>query len=111
SLVRTTRRARRYQGFGGGAARQPPDVRATSSMIAASSCGRDHIGQWLVGRSTHVTLRSSANPPSQVWPCSTASLYWSDVYPVAMAVVGIWGRAAFVSSGPPRNSPAGPGTP
>ena len=26
--------------------------RATSPMIAASSCGRDHIGQWLVGRST-----------------------------------------------------------
>jgi hypothetical protein len=37
---------------------------ATSPMIAASSCGRDHIGQWLVGRSTQVTSRSSAKPPS-----------------------------------------------
>ena len=25
---------------------------ATSLMTVASSCGRDHIGQWLVGRST-----------------------------------------------------------
>jgi hypothetical protein len=33
-------------------------------MIAASSFGFDHIGQWLVGRSTHVTSRSSAKPPS-----------------------------------------------
>ena len=40
----------------------PPDAPcATSPMIAASSCGRDHIGQWLVGRSTQVTLRSSAS--------------------------------------------------
>jgi hypothetical protein len=29
-------------------------------MIAASSWERDHIGQWLVGRSSQVTLRSSA---------------------------------------------------
>ena len=44
---------------------QPADApRATSPMTAASSCGRDHIGQWLVGRSTQVRLRSSANPPS-----------------------------------------------
>ncbi len=33
--------------------RQAPDAPcATSPMTAASSCGRDHIGQWLVGRST-----------------------------------------------------------
>ena len=31
----------------------PSDARsATSPMITASSFGRDHIGQWLVGRST-----------------------------------------------------------
>ena len=39
-------------------------VRATSPRSAASSCGRDHIGQWLVGRSTQVRSRSSAKPPS-----------------------------------------------
>lgn len=33
--------------------RQPTDTpRATSPMTAANSFGRDHIGQWLVGRST-----------------------------------------------------------
>ena len=37
---------------------------ATSPMITASSFGRDHIGQWLVGRSTQVTSRSSARPAS-----------------------------------------------
>ncbi len=37
---------------------------ATSPMISASSCGRDHIGQWLVGRSIQVTLRSSGRPAS-----------------------------------------------
>ena len=52
----------------------PQTPRAMSSMIEARSCGRDHIGQWLVGRSTHVTSCSSARPPSQVWPCATASL-------------------------------------
>lgn len=31
-------------------------------MIAAVSAGRDHIGQWLVGRSIQVTLRSSGMP-------------------------------------------------
>jgi hypothetical protein len=46
-------------------ARQARDApRAMSPMMAASSCGRDHIGQWLVGRSTQVTSRSSARPPS-----------------------------------------------
>lgn len=35
---------------------------ATSAMIAASSRGRDHMGQWLVGRSIQVTLRSSGTP-------------------------------------------------
>jgi hypothetical protein len=50
----------------GGAPRQAPGAPfATSPMIAASSCGRDHIGQWLVGRSTQVTLRSSVSPASQ----------------------------------------------
>ena len=41
------------------------DVRpaaAMPEMIAASSAGRDHIGQWLVGRSTQVGLRSSGMP-------------------------------------------------
>ena len=49
---------------------------ATSPMIAASSCGRDHIGQWLVGRSIQVTSRSSVeaarethSPPSRR-PCT-----------------------------------------
>ena len=36
--------------------------RATSPMIPAVSCGRDHMGQWLVGRSIHVMLRSSGRP-------------------------------------------------
>ena len=35
---------------------------ATSPMICASSVGRDHIGQWLVGRSTQVAFRSSGMP-------------------------------------------------
>src|SRR5918999_2403574 len=35
---------------------------ATSPIIRASSRGRDHIGQWLVGRSTQLRLRSSGIP-------------------------------------------------
>ena len=38
-------------------------ARATSPMIRASSSGRDHIGQWLVGRSTQARLRSSGCRP------------------------------------------------
>lgn len=45
---------------------------ATSPMTRASSRGRDHIGQWLVGRSIQVTLRSSATPASQGQLCSLA---------------------------------------
>jgi hypothetical protein len=48
-----------------GARRRARCAFATSPMIAASSWGRDHIGQWLVGRSTHVTSRSSGTPASQ----------------------------------------------
>lgn len=45
---------------------QPADApRATSPITAATSFGRDHMGQWLVGRSTYVTSRSSASPPIQ----------------------------------------------
>ena len=39
-------------------------ARATSPMIAAISAGLDHIGQWLVGRSIQVLLRSSGSPAS-----------------------------------------------
>ena len=56
-------RSRRLGGF-----RQPPEgapcAVATSPMRAASSVGRDHIGQWLVGRSIHVMSRRSLTPAS-----------------------------------------------
>ena len=39
-----------------------PAFVATSPMILARSSGRDHIGQWLVGRSIQVMLRSSGMP-------------------------------------------------
>ena len=58
-----------------------------SPMIAASSRGRDHIGQWLVGRSIQVTSRNSARPRRNAHPCSTPFLYSSDGKPVAMTVV------------------------
>ena len=35
-------------------------------MISASSVGRDHIGQWLVGSSTHVMFRTSCEPQDEV---------------------------------------------
>jgi len=41
---------------------QEPARRATSATIAASSAGFDHIGQWLVGRSTHDRSSSSGMP-------------------------------------------------
>ena len=41
-------------------------------MISASSFGFDHIGQWLVGRSIQVALRSSGMPASQVADSSAA---------------------------------------
>src|SRR5438477_781370 len=86
----------------------PSDARsATSPMITASSVGRDHIGQWLVGRSTYVTLRSSFSPPSQAWPSFTASLYCADVYPVQMTVLGTSRRASLVSSALPRSAAPG----
>src|SRR5207249_8207442 len=86
----------------------PSDARsATSPMITASSVGRDHIGQWLVGRSTYVTLRSSFRPPSQAWPSFTASLYCAHVYPVQMTVLGTSRRASLVSSALPRSAAPG----
>ena len=47
--------------------------------ITASSCGRDHIGQWLVGRSTYVTSRSSVRPARKPYPSSTAAFTCSEV--------------------------------
>ena len=79
-------------------------------MITASSWGRDHIGQWLVGRSTQVTLRSSARPPSHVWPSLTASLYCADVYPVQTTVLGTLRRASSVRLAAPRSAAPGSGT-
>ncbi len=58
--------------------------RATSPMIAASSLGRDHIRQRLVGRSTFVTSRSSARLPIHAYPSLTATLIWSDGIDVQM---------------------------
>ena len=45
-----------------GVARDEAASLATLPMISASSRGFDHIGQWLVGRSIQVTLRSSGMP-------------------------------------------------
>ena len=63
---------------------------AISPMIAAISRGRDHIGQWLVGRSTHVTLRSSGMPARNAHSgCSFAYVwYCSAVNPVQTNVLG-----------------------
>jgi len=41
---------------------RPGMLPAQCRRCPASSCGRDHIGQWLVGRSTQLTSRSSARP-------------------------------------------------
>ena len=61
------RQDRRHQPRHGEPLRGPPRPHglAASARISASSFGRDHIGQWLVGRSIHVTSRSSASPPTQ----------------------------------------------
>jgi hypothetical protein len=48
----TGRFPRPHRGVIGRRCQAPDAVRATLPMIAASSFGRDHIGQWLVGRST-----------------------------------------------------------
>src|SRR4029450_1383169 len=42
--------------------------RATSPMTAASSFGRDHMGQWLVGRSAEVTVRHLGRAADQSPP-------------------------------------------
>ena len=73
-------------------------LRATSAMIAASSCGRDPSASGSSGRSTHVTSRSSARPPRNAQPFCTPSLYCSDGNPVAMTVVGTSRRASLVST-------------
>jgi hypothetical protein len=70
---------------------------AKSPMISASSRGRDHIGQWLVGRSTQVTLRTSFRPASHASPFFTAFLYCSDGNPLQIVVLGMSRRASFVS--------------
>ena len=67
-------------------------------MIAASSGGRDHIGQWLVGRSIQVALRSSGMPASndQSWLLAAYVWYCSDGKPVQMSVLGMSRRASLV---------------
>ena len=75
-------------------------------MIAASSRGRDHIGQWLVGRSTQVRLRSSARPPSHASPPRPRPCTCSDVKPVQMTVLGMSRRASLVSSAASRSDAA-----
>src|SRR3954469_25115729 len=85
---------------------------ATSPMIAASSLGRDHIGQWLVGRSIHVVLRSSGIPARKAQSgCSAAYVrYCSAVKPVQMNVLGMSRRASFVNSTDSRINDPGTGT-
>ena len=54
---------------------QAPCSVAIRPMISASSAGRDHIGQWLVGRSIQVRSRSSSRPASHAWSCPAAA-FW-----------------------------------
>jgi hypothetical protein len=68
------------------------------------------MGQWLVGRSTHVTSRTSVRPPSHAGPSLTASWYSCDVYPVQIIVVGTSRRASLVSGTSSRNTPPGTGS-
>ena len=49
---------------------------ATSPMIRAVSAGRDHIGQWLVGRSIQVTLRSSPSPARNAQSGCSCAYFW-----------------------------------
>ena len=59
-------------------ARHPaaPAVVATSPMIFASSAGFDHIGQWLVGRSTQLTFRSSGMPARNAQSGCSFAYFW-----------------------------------
>ena len=82
---------------------------ATSPMISASSCGRDHMGQWLVGRSTQVTSRSSPRPAMNACPSLTASLYWSLENAVQITVDGTSSRRSLVRSAAPRSASPGSG--
>ena len=54
----------------------PPAFVATSPMIAASSAGRDHIGQWLVGRSIQVTSWSSGSPARNAQSGCSLAYFW-----------------------------------
>jgi hypothetical protein len=52
-----------------------PAFLATLPMILAISSGFDHIGQWLVGRSTQVAFRSSRMPASHDITGSSAAYF------------------------------------
>ena len=56
--------------------RASPARVATSPMIRAMSAGFDHIGQWLVGRSTQVTLRSSPSPARNAQSGCSLAYFW-----------------------------------
>ena len=56
--------------------RFPPALVATSPMMAASSVGFDHIGQWLVGRSTQVMSWRSAIPPRNAQSGFSFAYFW-----------------------------------
>ena len=77
-----------------------PAFVAIAPMNSAISAGRDHIGQWLVGRSIQVRSWSSGMPARNAHSgCSFApSWYWAAENPVAMIVEGMSSRASFVNS-------------
>ena len=53
-----------------------PAFVATSPMIAATSAGRDHIGQWLVGRSIQVMSWSSGIPARNDHSGCSFAYFW-----------------------------------
>ena len=61
---------------GASSRRLAPAFVATSPMILARSAGLDHIGQWLVGRSIQVMLRSSGMPARNAESGCSLAYFW-----------------------------------
>ena len=83
---------------------------AAAWIISASSLGRDHIGQWPVGRSTVSTCVSWATSANMGSPDRASSRICLLGIEQQMRVVGVSRRASLVRVTVPRATAAGSGT-